>query len=115
MLVFGAVNLRANPQAFDFFEKKIRPVLVANCYECHAPESEKIESDCDDIIYITCPVIKHMKIISKHIVNHTKNNRKILYWSIFQTTILLVCGLFQIYHLFLPSTLNIWLRYGFDF
>ncbi len=45
MLFFGAGNINANPQAFDFFEKKIRPVLVANCYECHSPESEKIESD----------------------------------------------------------------------
>ena len=44
-LPFGVASLSANPQSFDFFEKKIRPVLVANCYECHAPDSETIESD----------------------------------------------------------------------
>lgn len=27
---------------FDFFEKKIRPVLVQHCYECHAVESKTI-------------------------------------------------------------------------
>ena len=25
----------------DFFEKKIRPVLVENCYKCHSAEAEK--------------------------------------------------------------------------
>src|SRR5437762_4465825 len=28
-----------------FFEKKIRPVLVDNCYKCHSPEAEKIKGD----------------------------------------------------------------------
>jgi hypothetical protein len=27
----------------DFFEKKIRPVLVARCYECHSAKSKKVE------------------------------------------------------------------------
>ena len=27
----------------DFFEKKIRPVLSANCYQCHASTSEKVK------------------------------------------------------------------------
>ena len=31
----------AGAAEFDFFEKKIRPVLVENCYECHSVESEK--------------------------------------------------------------------------
>ena len=29
-------------QRLDFFESKIRPVLVKNCYECHAADSKKI-------------------------------------------------------------------------
>lgn len=44
-LSLWAGSLRANPQAFDFFEKKIRPILVANCHECHAPDADKIESN----------------------------------------------------------------------
>ena len=30
---------------FDFFEKKIRPILVRNCYECHSEESKKIKGN----------------------------------------------------------------------
>ena len=33
----------ADPGQFDFFERKIRPVLVANCYECHSANSKKIK------------------------------------------------------------------------
>src|SRR5688572_25980173 len=29
------------PDQIEFFEKKIRPVLVAECYECHADEKKK--------------------------------------------------------------------------
>ncbi|MDB6121668.1 MAG: Protein of unknown function (DUF1553)/Protein of unknown function (DUF1549)/Planctomycete [Pedosphaera sp.] len=28
---------------FEFFEKRIRPLLVENCYKCHSAESEKIK------------------------------------------------------------------------
>ena len=27
----------------DFFEKKIRPVLVESCYECHSADSKKLK------------------------------------------------------------------------
>ena len=27
----------------EFFEKKIRPVLVEHCYECHSAQSEKLK------------------------------------------------------------------------
>src|SRR5262245_45675633 len=30
---------------FEFFEKKIRPVLVERCYKCHSAESEKIKGE----------------------------------------------------------------------
>lgn len=29
------------PQAVEFFEAKVRPVLVNNCYRCHGPEKQK--------------------------------------------------------------------------
>jgi len=29
----------------DFFEKKVRPILVTRCYECHGPESEPAEGN----------------------------------------------------------------------
>jgi hypothetical protein len=29
----------------EFFEKKIRPVLAENCYECHGPKSRRADSD----------------------------------------------------------------------
>src|SRR5438045_7619656 len=36
---------RAEPQTmdFDFFEKKIRPVLVERCYKCHSASAEKVK------------------------------------------------------------------------
>src|SRR6266566_257948 len=37
----------AEPQAkdFDFFEKRIRPVLVEHCYKCHSASAEKVKGD----------------------------------------------------------------------
>ncbi len=35
-----ALGEEATPQQIDFFEKKIRPVLVNHCYECHAAKSK---------------------------------------------------------------------------
>lgn len=39
-----AISLGADPAAKDvaFFEKKIRPVLVNHCYECHSSESDEV-------------------------------------------------------------------------
>src|SRR5580704_2275470 len=41
----AALPRRAQAQSadFEFFEQKIRPVLVDHCYKCHSAESEKIE------------------------------------------------------------------------
>jgi cytochrome c553 len=36
----GAQENPATPEAIDFFEKKIRPVLVDRCVECHGPEEQ---------------------------------------------------------------------------
>jgi hypothetical protein len=44
LLSFG-LSLQAaesfSPEGLEFFEKRIRPVLVANCYECHSAEQAK--------------------------------------------------------------------------
>jgi hypothetical protein len=46
ILWIGAAVLRASgaelpPDQIDFFEKKIRPVLVEHCYKCHSEKGEK--------------------------------------------------------------------------
>lgn len=33
----------ANPAGIEFFESRIRPVLVENCYKCHSAQSEKLK------------------------------------------------------------------------
>src|SRR5438552_10174660 len=40
--VFGA-ETKLPPEQLDFFERKIRPILVENCYKCHSQDSEKIK------------------------------------------------------------------------
>ncbi len=35
----------ANPEAVEFFEKKIRPVLVKHCYECHSAKSKSVKGE----------------------------------------------------------------------
>ena len=34
---------KLTPQQSDFFEKKIRPVLVKDCYKCHSAEGGRIK------------------------------------------------------------------------
>ncbi|HEV3022922.1 MAG TPA: c-type cytochrome domain-containing protein, partial [Pirellulales bacterium] len=47
LLLMGAlapVAARAeDPAGLEFFEKRIRPVLVRNCYECHSTASVKLK------------------------------------------------------------------------
>src|SRR5262249_20590884 len=31
-----------DPKGIEFFENKIRPVLVKNCYECHSAKADKV-------------------------------------------------------------------------
>ncbi|QDU92925.1 DUF1553 domain-containing protein [Lignipirellula cremea] len=43
-LLLGAAGAFADEQAgIDFFEAKIRPVLVQHCYECHAADSKPLQ------------------------------------------------------------------------
>jgi hypothetical protein len=39
----SALGEDATPEQLNFFEKKIRPVLVAHCYECHAANAKKLQ------------------------------------------------------------------------
>ncbi|MCC6795131.1 MAG: PSD1 domain-containing protein [Candidatus Hydrogenedentes bacterium] len=52
-LLFIAVSqsaVGAGPS--DFFETKVRPILVDNCHECHGPEKQKSELRLDHIDFI---------------------------------------------------------------
>src|SRR4051812_4162346 len=44
-LLFCAQNLRAeaDPGGIEFFEKKVRPILVEHCYECHSADAKKVK------------------------------------------------------------------------
>ena len=43
ILATSATVLAAEPSAVEFFETQVRPVLAANCFECHGPKKQ--ESD----------------------------------------------------------------------
>ena len=48
LLLFLAVPPRAadpSPEGIEFFEKKIRPLLVKHCYACHAADAKKLKGD----------------------------------------------------------------------
>ncbi len=43
LAVMGSVlSVRAEDEGNEFFEKRIRPILVQHCLECHGPQSKKI-------------------------------------------------------------------------
>src|SRR5262249_36201462 len=33
------------PKDLDFFEKRIRPVIVQNCYKCHSADTKELKGD----------------------------------------------------------------------
>ena len=41
LLLAGLAPARAADAGLDFFEKRIRPVLVEHCYKCHSVEAGK--------------------------------------------------------------------------
>src|SRR6185295_7752859 len=43
LTVATAAVQKLTQDQIEFFEKKIRPVLVENCYKCHSAESEKVK------------------------------------------------------------------------
>ena len=42
-LPLSAEESKPTPEQFDFFEKKIRPVLADKCYKCHSEKTEKVK------------------------------------------------------------------------
>jgi hypothetical protein len=55
LMLFVAVAVRADdkppvpekptPEGVEFFEKRIRPVLVKHCYECHSADAKKLKGE----------------------------------------------------------------------
>ncbi len=43
LLTTPALSVAAEPTGVQFFEAKIRPVLVKECYSCHSAESKKVK------------------------------------------------------------------------
>lgn len=44
--LYAAIDTKPpSPSELEFFEKKIRPVLVSSCYKCHSTEGEKIKAN----------------------------------------------------------------------
>src|SRR5262245_19402017 len=41
--VWAAESSKLSPRETEFFEAKIRPVLVENCYKCHSQGAEKVK------------------------------------------------------------------------
>src|SRR5438309_240195 len=42
LALYSSSSAPAQNAGIEFFEKKIRPVLVEHCYECHATTSKKV-------------------------------------------------------------------------
>ncbi len=42
LLLLGVPAICTADEGTDFFEKKIRPILVTHCYECHSSDSKKL-------------------------------------------------------------------------
>jgi hypothetical protein len=44
-VALAALSVRADsPEQVEFFEKRIRPILVERCYECHSAEAKKLKA-----------------------------------------------------------------------
>lgn len=41
--LIAAPPANPSPAETEFFEKKIRPILIENCYKCHSAQSEKVK------------------------------------------------------------------------
>ena len=46
LVLIAPIARGADPAAAEFFEKKIRPVLVEHCFECHSAKAEKLGAAC---------------------------------------------------------------------
>lgn len=43
LFLLGCATLASADDGIDFFEKKIRPILVEHCYECHGSKAQKVK------------------------------------------------------------------------
>ena len=43
------------PEASEFFEKKVRPVLVQHCYECHSATAKKLYLHASGMLSFDAP------------------------------------------------------------
>src|SRR4051812_11220658 len=48
-MILAASVVRADspppsPDQLEFFEKRVRPILVERCYECHSAQSKKLKA-----------------------------------------------------------------------
>ncbi|QNN23115.1 DUF1549 domain-containing protein [Planctomycetales bacterium ZRK34] len=48
----SSARVGADPQALEFFEKQVRPILAEHCYECHGPEKQKAGLRWDHISFV---------------------------------------------------------------
>jgi hypothetical protein len=45
ILLGASAGAAPTPSDLEFFEKKVRPVLIEHCYKCHSAQSEKLKGD----------------------------------------------------------------------
>src|SRR5262245_45497866 len=41
----GTKAATPTPERLEFFERKIRPLLIQHCYKCHGPEAKRAKGD----------------------------------------------------------------------
>src|SRR5688572_20195963 len=47
LMAVASAGAAVPPEHVEFFEKKVRPVLVEQCYKCHGPEKQKADLRLD--------------------------------------------------------------------
>jgi len=52
LVTASAASSAGDAAALEFFEKRVRPILANNCYECHGPEKQKSGLRWDHIAFI---------------------------------------------------------------
>ena len=43
VMAYTSIGLGDDPSDVEFFEKRIRPVLIQSCYECHSARTDEPE------------------------------------------------------------------------
>src|SRR3712207_8329576 len=50
-----------SPADIEFFESRVRPVLVEQCYQCHSARSEEHTSELQSRQYLVCRLLLEKK------------------------------------------------------